>query len=214
MKIYICFCLFLCAAATAAFGDPFYAIPGITGSDGELPLVEGELPVITGLALRANGGDVSVYFAGWASAYTDVVKLGDDTLFVNNTTPLGSSVDLGNFSSGQLLNFSMFVENTHETWYLGPAAQNSDKTVHAAYAPWAATTAMPFNGVFVGWEDLPACGDCDLNDAMMLVRGAGGGTAATPEPGTAALVGSFLLLLALYSLTESRRRRAPNTTRY
>lgn len=199
------------AAMGIAHGSPMDFVTGITGVDGSLPVVEGNFPTITGQTIVALGGDVKIYYAGYSSAADDLLLLGATTLINNETTALGSMFDLGNFAAGTVLTFTLENTTSGGAYVTGPASANPDNMVHVAYAAWTANSAIPVNGLFVGFEDLPASiSDKDYDDLMAVLFGAAPSPLSPPpssstlEPSTSILFGSGLLGAAFL---KQRRRR-------
>lgn len=204
MQKIVLFLVVVALAATTGFAGTITAVTGITGNDGSLPNVEGNLPVPSGQTLIATGGHVRLYYAGWSAADLDLLVNGVTVIFDNQTSPLGAVYDLGIFAAGTVLTFELKNITTGVTYYTGPASGNPDNAVHAAYAPWTANSAIPVNGMFIGMEDLSAGGtDWDFNDLMAVVNGA----VPTPEPVTLMLVGSSLIAIGLVRRRQRQYQR-------
>ncbi len=159
----------------------------------QVPYPTPGIPVTTPEELFASGGDVTVTFLGRGGAsYTDLLFLSSPTpnafstpsspIFNNQTTPGGTTVDLGTFAAGTELVFGVNVVNTGNTWYTGPAARNSDDTVHAYLS-------NDYNGdpttTYVGFEDLAAnVADFNYTDVQYTFTGVAAADATTPDVST------------------------------
>jgi hypothetical protein len=176
---------------------------------------------ITGDTLIATGGDVTVTFASNDAGYTSGLYLqglyGDDNALFNSwTTPVGTSINLGNFEAGTELVFKLVVQQTGDTFYTGPADRNLDGQVHALIENLAGQ-------VMVGFEDLRGGGDRDYNDLVFAftnlnpssepaptgTTGAGGSDAplAVDEPSSLLMFGSGLVALVFVMKRQTAVRR-------
>ena len=106
---------------------------------------------------------------------------------------MGSTVNLGTFAAGTVLNFGLSVRNTGETFYSGPAANNPDGKAHArVQGEWQPNTTL------VSFED-KSIGAFDYDDLSFSFNNT---VAAVPVPTAAWLFGSGLIGLA----TIARRK--------
>lgn len=185
--------LFAAAVGSAAFAGSALAFP--IASTGE------SLSVLVG-----STGDVIATDQGNSAAYSNDLYLaspgGGVFVFNNHASAVGSTVNLGSFSVGTELVFSLYVRNTGQTYYTGPASRNPDNRAHARVQEnW-----QP-NETLVSFEDL-FNGPFDYNDLSFSFTN----TVTTPppdpdpdgrvpEPQTLALLG-----LGLGVLLGSRRR--------
>lgn len=156
---------------------------------------------ILGGQIFSTGGNVEVEVLPASAGFTSQLHLfspGPD-IFIARNTDVGTIVNLGSFPSGVELIFGIFVENTGNTFFMGPGPRNPDGIEHA-------TVEFLSPGVAnVGFEDLLGGGDRDYNDNIFQFRG---GVApepsepVIPEPGT-------LLLMSLGAAAglKSRGRR-------
>ena len=181
---------------------------------------------IVGQQLFANGGNVFAQFMGHTAGFTNelylydasnlltplavtgnVGSLGVGLIFNNQTTPVGTNINLGAFAAGTELVFGIRVLNTGDRFYMGPASRNPDNVFHAAvdnglppqFPPYG---VIPAGYVGVGFEDLFGGGDFDLDDlgfAFSNVR-----TTQAPEPVSLSL---FALGLAGMGVRRMRQRR-------
>jgi len=186
-----------CFAATTAMAQIPYPNPGtiIANSDAQI--------------LTANGGDITVtYDHGITSGDHDVLYLNGTELFDNQSSTVGQQIDLGIFSAGTVMDFTMTdygnggsVTGTH-TWEMGSGVNNSDGNVHA----YVTSNGVDGNNkpvTFVGWEDETTgqlYSDWNYNDLTFDFANAS--PSSVPEPGTMALVG-----LGVGSLLIFRRRK-------
>lgn len=198
----LCFATMAHASALTCVATHFVA--GITNPDCFLPNVQGNLPVVNGFPLIANGGEVDLFYAGYSSEATDTVFLNGIPLFTNNITPLGTEIDLGNFVAGQVLTFDLLVSYGGGTnfYHSGPGGLNSDGYVRDATAIWMPNSAIPEGGYWVGFEDGNALGDHDYQDLMFAITGITPGgipisptPPAVPEPASVFLVGGAVAFL-------------------
>jgi hypothetical protein len=165
---------------------------------------------IVGAQLIADGGLVTAVFLGKSAGFTNDLYLFDASnlstplpvtgvvgpgygapglIFTNQTSPIGSRVNLGSFAAGTELVFGIYVRNTGNTFFMGPGSRNPDGIAHGAID----NGALPAGSIAVGFEDLFNGGDFDYNDlgfAFSSVRSVQ--TVSNPEPGTMLLLGSGL----------------------
>ena len=172
------FCLTLFLASASAFALP---IPP-AGTEGLSIAV-------------ATDGDVVATFQGSSAAYSDDLILNGNVIFNNHASAIGSTVNLGSFSAGTVLDFSIFVHNTGNTFYSGPAALNPDGKAHARVQnEWAPNTTL------VSFEDLDH-GVFDYNDLSFSFNNTVAATPDVPIPAAA-----WLFASGLVGLTIMRRK--------
>lgn len=179
--------------------------------------------MIVGQQLFASGGDVIAHFLGHTAGFTNdlylfdasnlttplavtanVGGLGPGLIFRNQTTAPGTQVNLGNFSAGTELVFGIFVNNTGQTFFMGPASRNPDGIAHGAVdnglpPQFPAYGVIPAGFTALGFEDIFGGGDLDYDDlgfAFSNVR------TTAPEPASLAL-----LALGLAGAGVRRMRR-------
>ena len=166
---------------------------GISGNVSAFPIATGG----EGLAVVVSGtGDVIATFQGNSGSFSnDLYLVGlPGIIFNNQSSIVGSTVNLGSFTVGTQLLFRLHVNNTGNDFFSGAAGLNPDNHAHAN---------VQANGVpgetLVSFEDL-LNGPFDYNDLSFSFTN----TTSTnvPEPGTALLAGLGLIMLGL-----ARRRR-------
>jgi hypothetical protein len=169
--------LALSAMATMAQAFPI-AAPGTEG-----------LEVIV-----ANTGHVFATYEGNSASYSNDLLLDGVFVFNNHTTPVGATVDLGEFTAGTELKFSLFVNNTGYTYFTGPASRNPDLHEHArVQTDWQPGVTL------TSFEDLYS-GPYDYNDLSFSFTNTKG---AVPEPGAMSLLAVGVGVL----LARSRQKR-------
>ena len=150
----------------------------------------------------ASAGEVLVTFLSKDAAYTDDLFLqGSTTKILDNQSAFeGQTFSLGSFQAGAELAFNIFVNNTGDTFYSGPASNNKDNATHAKYE------LNPKNTVTISFEDLLHGGDIDFNDIIFKVSNVAmsdAAVAAVPEGQSYAM-----LLAGLFMLGVVKRRKS------
>jgi hypothetical protein len=142
-----------------------------------------------GDSLMAAGGEIVIRFEGTDAGYDSLIGVnsvevnGQSLFFPNHTTTIDSTINLGSFAAGTLLDIALHVITpaAANIWHTGPAALNIDNVIHA-------NVIYNYKGVvgrtFVGFEDQSGGGDLDYNDHMFSFIG----VTAVPEPGPPALI--------------------------
>lgn len=146
-----------------------------------------------------NTGEVVATFLGHTAAYSNDLYFSTDSVnwtwvFNNHSTAPGTTQSLGSFTAGTELFFSIFVNNTGDTFYSGAGSNNADGLVHVA-------TEVMGDVTHVGFEDLYGGGDLDYDDVRYSFQN----ITAVPEPETWAMM---LAGLGMAGLASRRRRRS------
>ena len=131
-------------------------------------------------------GNVVATYQGTSAAFTDLLYLvqpGSDVLLFNNqTSPVGTTFDLGTFAAGTELVFRLFVTNTENDFFTGPASRNPDGFAHAnvdaSFAP---------GETLVSFEDL-LNGPFDYNDLSFSFTNTVSVSPDVPEPASWAMM--------------------------
>jgi hypothetical protein len=122
---------------------------------------------IGGSIIVAADGNVEARFEGETAGYDNYLYLavpgtygpGNVIFFNHGAIPGVSTVDLGYYTAGTELIFRLYVANTGDNWYSGPAFRNYDGLGHAAVTTVGGRT-------WVGFEDLYGGGDRDYDDTV------------------------------------------------
>jgi hypothetical protein len=135
------------------------------------------------------------------AAYTNELYSPANQYIANNKN-VGNTLNIGSYTAGTELIFSLFVTNTGFTFYSGDADRNPDDIVHAI-VDFDSTTGT----ALLGFEDLFNGGDLDFDDAVFLLSGGisdrPSTTTPVPEPSTFLLLGGGLAL-GFYGLKRKR----------
>ena len=138
------------------------------------------------------GGPVTVEVLSSDAGYTSELRLsspGPD-VFIATNRDTGLIASIGTFSTGTELIFSIFVQDTGETFFTGPGSRNPDGLAHA-------NVTYLGNGVTsVEFEDILGGGDGDYNDVRFTFTG------IIPTPGSLAVLG-----FGAMGITRRRRTR-------
>jgi len=77
-----------------------------------------------GDSIFASGGQIEAEFLGHSASFSNdlflVTDSGDQFIFNNQNTPIGTKKDLGVFDVGDELQFRLFVNNTSTSFFTGP----------------------------------------------------------------------------------------------
>jgi hypothetical protein len=179
-------------------------------------------PLATFNTIAGNGSSATAHFVGFSAGDTNKLSVvaGLSNFFINQSTGIGESRDLGVFGNGVEIQFAMTDLSVANTFFSGAGTRNcaSDCNVHAfvttniydivglsgaSYNFAANLQALHPGTVFVGFEDRAGRqSDFDYNDLVFAVVNARTLQLVVPEPTTLALIG-----LALVVLYRFRRRR-------
>jgi hypothetical protein len=134
---------------------------------------------------------------GFGQPGDDGVLANDLFIFNNHSSSVGATKNLGAFTLGTELEFRLFVNNTGDNFFTGPASRNPGQHAHArVQANWEPNTTL------VSFEDL-LNGPFDYNDlSFSFTNTSPIQQEAVPEPATLGLLASGLATLV------TRRRRA------
>lgn len=147
----------------------------------------------------ASTGNVTATFVGSDASLQSQLGLvgGPSLIFDNAVNAPGDTFDLGNFTAGTVLTFSLNVLGTGNVFFSGPGAGNPDGIPHAGVETLAGFTR-------VGFEDIFGGGDEDYNDLIFTFT-----NTVVPEPASwAMMIGGFGLVGA------AARRRTKVTVKY
>lgn len=155
-------------------------------------------PGTEGLKVIANGtSHVIARYEGNSAAYSDDLLFNGTLIFNNHATPVGTTVDLGSFAPGTELVFQLFVNNTGNSFYTGPALRNPDSHTHArVQADWLPDTTL------VSFEDLYN-GPFNFNDLSFSFTNTTSSSTSVPEPNPLVLMLAGIGLVGL--MTRLRR---------
>ncbi len=147
-----------------------------------------------------GSGDIIATYLGTSAAYTDILFLENTNtqLFNNQTTPVGTTFNLGSFAVGTELRFRLFVTDTNTNWFSGVPSRNSDGLGHAAVQ----SDYLVPGTTLVSFEDLPD--SQEFNDLSFSFSGTTAG--AVPEASTWAMM--MLGFVAIGGAMRVRRRGA------
>ncbi len=159
--------------------------------------------VVGGAITVASDGDVIAKYIGNSASFSNDLYLdspanGLGIIFNNQTSPIGSTVNLGFFTAGTELIFRLYVNQTGNNFFSGLASRNPDGKAHARvtndYSP--TETLVEFEDLFGTPE-----GDDGFNDLRFTFTNVQ--TAAVPEPATLAMWTGMLGVVCVF-----RKRRA------
>lgn len=165
----------------------------------------------TTYTFTAAGGDVMAYFYGSDASYDSQISLLVNNLTTgthgyglpNHGTPVGTAFNMGTASSGDILEFVLYVSTTGDHWNSNPA-DNSDGMNHIYSTSFDGNTQIPVSGTYIGYEDKPASdpsNDYDYNDHQFVFTGV---SKKVPDGGMTC----FLLGLGLAAVGLIKRKLA------
>jgi len=155
-------------------------------------------PGTEGLSVIVSGTNhVMATYEGNSAAYSDDLLLNGSLIFNNHATPVGTTIDLGSFTPGTELIFQLYVNNTGDSFYTGPASRNPDSHTHArVQADWLPGTTL------VSFEDLYN-GPFNFNDLSFSFTNTTSGPVSVPEPNPLVLMLAGIGIVGL--MARSRR---------
>lgn len=116
----------------------------------------------------SGAGPVTATYINNGGSYTNELSLASPSsvhIATTHQSPIGATVELGSFSPGEELLLELYVHNTRNTYYSGPAARNPDGFPHVAMS-YLGDCAWR-----VGFEDLWEGGDQDFDDVVITLEG-------------------------------------------
>ncbi|MCS7090127.1 MAG: DUF4114 domain-containing protein [Verrucomicrobiota bacterium] len=144
-------------------------------------------------------GNVTLKFLGGSAGFSNDLYLDSPVgaysgvIFNNHSTPIGTVVSLGHFTTGTELIFRLYVHDTGYSFYSGPASRNPDQEAHAA-------VEVLGHEMQVGFEDLYGGGDRDYNDLIFSIS-----FQRTGQPVPDSALTALLLTMSCASLGLLRR---------
>jgi hypothetical protein len=120
-----------------------------------------------GNAVYASGDGIShvrILRRADASFTHEIYLVSPVSIFIGLSSEAGKLVQLGHFPEGTELEFAIYIVDTGDTFYTGPASRNPDDIEHAA------VSVINPKQVLVGFEDLFGGGDFDYNDVLLRVK--------------------------------------------
>lgn len=111
---------------------------------------------------------VTVTYVATNGAYVNELHLAaprDVYIATTHRDPIGQVTELGTFNEGEELLLELYVHDTRNTFYSGPASRNPDGFPHVAMSYLGECTWR------VGFEDLWNGGDQDFDDIVITISG-------------------------------------------
>ncbi len=183
---------FLAALAILPIAASAFPI-AIAGTEGYSVIANGTNPVIA-----TYQGNSAAYSNDLFLAVSVASSPADTYIFNNHANAVGDTYNLGTFATGTELIFRLYVNNTGDNFYTGPASRNADGMAHARVEnEWMpGTTLVSFEDLFGTPEGVNGYNDLSFSFTNTT-------SSAVPEPTTLALFGAGLIGLGLM-----KRRKA------
>ncbi|MEY4764384.1 MAG: hypothetical protein RI907_1057 [Pseudomonadota bacterium] len=149
------------------------------------------------IVVKADG-NVLITFEGSDAGFDSTVSInGAAPIFPNHSTAVGTTIDLGFFTAGSVIDARLLVDSAGYVFHTGPGTLNSDGQPHALLIDnWNNT-----GRTFVGFEDIPGtlAGTGDYNDHTFSFTNVV--SSPVPEPSAVAMMAIGACLVG-----ASRRR--------
>ena len=164
------------------------------------------------ITYATSSGGINVYFYGSTASFNDTIQVFDvqtgyksGDILQNHTTTQGTQISVGTepgqINAGDQL---VFFINSPEGLFASVASYSADGVNHGYITNYSGGSGIPA-GLFVGLEDEKQSHPSDFNyndDTFIFTGVSAPAIAATPEPGSLALLGTGTLSL----LGVARRR--------
>jgi hypothetical protein len=150
-----------------------------------------------GSVIVETDGEVVATFQGHSAGFTNQLFLDSPAnalgiLFTNQTTAVGTQVNLGSFTAGTELVFRMNVTDDGNNFFSGPASRNPDNITHA----FVDDGLIP-DETYVAFEDILGGGDLNFNDLTFSLTNTRIEN-IVPEPGALVLCGLGCVFAAMW----------------
>lgn len=189
----------LCGIVSTAKSQSFTVGTPIPLSEAEPLLVAGGGDVTVTITVNPSSADdtdiLSLYAVNPNSGIVTLVNPLTTPLVNNQTTPVGTKVDLGSFVAGSELIFQVYNASTKTTFYSG-----SDSYMDPDGYTHFDVQSSSGDSTTVGVEDLAAFqnSDFDYNDVVYTFTGVSAGTPTVPDASsTLPLLGMGLGVLGM-----------------
>lgn len=158
------------------------------GTEGFKVIVAGTAPIVA--TYQGNSAtysnDLYLMLDGAGNPGDDGNLANDQLIFNNHASPVGSQVTLGAFPVGTELEFRLYVNNTGNNFYTGPADRNPDSHYHArVQSNWSPNESLvSFEDLFSGpfeYNDLSFSFTNTIGATFVITASAGLGGAIDPS---------------------------------